>query len=841
MEPHYQDESVTLWHGDCIDVMRTWPDASVDSIVTDPPYGLEFMGQEWDAPWAAGLGSNTAGMTAVGMTDGPRLPRPDYLGSPNPKCLACGGHRRGAHNVRACDCTAPRFPNTTQPRMTAFQAWCEEWAAEALRVLKPGGHLLAFGGTRTSHRLASGIEDAGFELRDSIAWLYGCHDDRTEVLTRRGWLPGLELREDDDVAQWTTAGTVELVRPSARQRYAYDGPLVPFRNADVDQLVTPNHRVYRQVAERRQVDGVRREAWSDWQVDEAGQVNRWQKMRLPAAGVHDGPGIGGTDYAALLGWVWSEGGFDPSGTGVRVYQSSVNQPCVDELAALFDRLGAHKRYDYERTWKGRGYTATTWFVSGDLARQVRADLPGKSPTYELLWRMTAAEKRALWDAAMKGDGSKAQRSFWQQNRDDLEWAQTLLACIGYRGKVADDPRGVLHWTDRPTVEMQARHLAAEREEYVGDVWCVTVPSGAFLVRRNGKVSVSGNSGFPKSSLNVGRAIAQVVEPGWELGDALPAPAEPWSGHGTALKPAGEPIVVARKPLVGTVAGNVLRYGTGALNIAGCRVEGDGGGTRCGNRDESGECMGHPTTNGSLGDGVMRHAVESSGVGRWPTNVVLSHGVTADGFDACADGCLPGCAVRELDEQTGVTTGLGDTGGGSRFFPTFRYEAKAGTDERPRVAAEGAGRVIEGTTKRCRVCGCKTIKAPNPMPTCGHDDVERVPTAAREEHVAHPTVKPVSLIRWLVRLVTPPGGTVGELFGGSGTTGEACVIEGMRCLMVEKHAPYLPLIVKRLSKPIALDLFAGLDVPSAPTRRKAAARVPQLPTALEVRGLWDDDV
>src|SRR5690606_18084602 len=90
-------------------------------------------------------------------------------------------------------------------------------------------------------------------------------------------------------------------------------------------------------------------------------------------------------------------------------------------------------------------------------------------------------------------------------RGALEWAQALLASIDCRGKVADDPRGALHWTARPTVELQARHLADASEDYIGEVWCVTVPSGAFIVRRNGRVSVSGNSGFPKS-LDVSKAI-----------------------------------------------------------------------------------------------------------------------------------------------------------------------------------------------------------------------------------------------------------------------------------------------------------------------------------------------
>lgn len=83
-------------------------------------------------------------------------------------------------------------------------------------------------------------------------------------------------------------------------------------------------------------------------------------------------------------------------------------------------------------------------------------------------------------------------------------------------------------------------------------------------------------------------------------------------------------------------------------------------------------------------------------------------------------------------------------------------------------------------------------------------------AASSSAVAHPTVKPLDLMRWLVRLVTPPGGLVLDPFAGSGTTAEACVIEGFRCITIEREPTYLPLIVARLTKPIALDLFGGLD-------------------------------
>jgi hypothetical protein len=773
------------------------------------------MGKDWDR-FSADPVSRSWDTKGRSMTGAPRRDRGAPGGatakthiSDNPRCRKCGRVINGRDTdkgFKVCHCEAPDIyaPNTSARN---FQQWCELWATECWRVLRPGGHLLAFGGTRTFHRLTTGIEDAGFEIRDSIAWLYACHDNQTEILTRRGWINGLDLTPTDDVAQWATDGIVTLTRPTALHRYPYDGRMIRFRNADVDQLVTPNHRVYRQTAERTQVAGTRTRTWSDWRVDQAGHINRWQPMRLPAAGEHNGPGIGGTDYAALLGWVWAEGGFDLTGTGVRVYQSSVNRPFVDELAALFDRLGPHKRYDYQRQWKGRAYTSSTWFISGDLARQVRADLPGKSPTWDLLWRMTAAEKRALWDAAMKGDGSKGQRVFWQQNRDDLEWAQALLAGISSRGKVADDPRGVLYWSDRPTVELQARHLVDAAADYTGEVWCVTVPSGAFIIRRNGRVSVSGNSGFPKS-LDVGKAIdkaagatreavgplqsvqnhnlpgtgARFRNPDELGGERITVPtatapatdaARQWHGWGTALRPAHEPIVVARKPLQGTVSSNVQAWGTGAINIDACRVattDDLNGGGYSGERREAEGATSYAIRRGGLGDFKQP-------AGRWPANVALD-GPTADSLDAETGTLTSGAnptrrgsdkfrdAYGEFKGQEECTPARGaDSGGPSRFYPVFRdpddswpawkYTPKAPTRERPTTVDD------QGNTS------------------------------------SHPTVKPVDLFAWLIRLVVPPDGTFIDPFAGSGASGEAATLERVNAILIEKDPTSLPLITARL--------------------------------------------
>lgn len=136
-----------LLKGDCIEQMRRIPDNSVDAVVTDPPYGIGFMGHAWDTPESAPGGFRRRG-----------------------RGKDTGAHREGADGAGAMD--AGRY-DLSLTANRAFQVWVEAWADECFRILKPGGHMLAFGGARTWHRLAAGIEDAGFEIRDSIAWLYG--------------------------------------------------------------------------------------------------------------------------------------------------------------------------------------------------------------------------------------------------------------------------------------------------------------------------------------------------------------------------------------------------------------------------------------------------------------------------------------------------------------------------------------------------------------------------------------------------------------------------------------------------------------------------------------------
>jgi site-specific DNA-methyltransferase (adenine-specific) len=241
---------------------------------------------------------------------------------------------------------------------------------------------------------------------------------------------------------------------------------------------------------------------------------------------------------------------------------------------------------------------------------------------------------------------------------------------------------------------------------------------------------------PNGRPNMVRVNASVLSP--RVDAPITASATPeaaaWEGWGTALKPAWEPIVVARKPLIGTVAANVMRFGTGALNIDATRV-GTEGGTAKGTLPKG-------KSNGVYGDGLNGACeIKQLDAGRWPANLVH------DGSDEVL-GLFPGTPM----------TGFGDSGSAARFF----YCAKASKAERG-----------EGNT--------------------------------------HMTVKPIALMRWLVRLVTPPGGCVLDPFAGSGTTGLAAMAEGFAATLIEAEAPYADIIASRLERAKATPVQETMDL------------------------------
>jgi DNA modification methylase len=462
LEPYYRDEQVTLHCADSLDLLPTLPDASVDAIVTDPPYELGFMGKSWDS---TGIAYNT-------------------------------------------------------------ELWRHCW-----RVLKPGGHLVAFGAPRTYHRLAVAIEDASFEIRDSLHWVFGSGFPKGQDIAK-----SIDKRRDD------------------RER--------------VLQVT----------------------AWLAAARDAAGWANR----RIDA--------------------LWG-----------------------------FDGMAGH--------WTTQGKAASV-------------------PTLEQWQRL------------------RAELGF-----DDTEILPLVEVLNGRKHTLAES------WAQREIVGQHSR---------------IRQPSDVFT--------------------NLGTGDYDVTAP-------ASGAARKWQGWNTSLKPAHEPIVLARKStgFESTVA-NVLLHGTGALNIDGCRTEAGED-----YREKCASVVGIASSRNGATLGEWTGARENSAhpAGRWPTDVLFGHG------PACIDGgaCQLDCPVAEL-------------GANARFFPVFRYEAKAPRSERPRGA--------DGTV--------------------------------------HTTVKPLALMQWLVRLVTPPGGTVLEPFAGSGTTLEACVLEGFNAIGIEREQAYADLCVARLSKPMMPALF-----------------------------------
>jgi site-specific DNA-methyltransferase (adenine-specific) len=221
----------------------------------------------------------------------------------------------------------------------------------------------------------------------------------------------------------------------------------------------------------------------------------------------------------------------------------------------------------------------------------------------------------------------------------------------------------------------------------------------------------------------------------------------WEGWGTALKPAVEPICLARKPLSeGTIAANVLKHGTGAINVDGCRIAGIPEPTRFDPKKHSHDGYRMTATGKECADRAK--SVE----GRWPANLI--HDGSEEVLAAFPESGPP-CGSAKKGESQGWIAGspashpgsnaayVGDTGNAARFF----YTAKADSDDR---------------------IGSK-----------------------------HPTVKPVDLMQWLVRLVTPKGGIVLDPFAGTGTTAEACFREGMRCILIERETAYQADIRRRM--------------------------------------------
>lgn len=302
---------------------------------------------------------------------------------------------------------------------------------------------------------------------------------------------------------------------------------------------------------------------------------------------------------------------------------------------------------------------------------------------------------------------------------------------------------------------------------------------------------------------------------WIYGTGFPKSLNVGEGRGTALKPAHEPIVLARKPLIGTVAANVERFGTGAINVDGCRIattDNLNGGAYSGDERKRDNYSGTDATADASLTRLRRGIGEyTPPLGRFPANVLFSH------LPDCGDECEPGCPVAELDRQSGdrrsTLTGRGDP---SVAHAPISDAPNRGMFGRGNKASQGALYADSGGASRFfyvakpsrteRDAGCEHIPACTGGEATGREDdsagTHNLRAGAGRTGGArnsHPTVKPIDLMRYLVRLVTPPGGLVLDPFTGSGTTGCAALLEGARfvgCELDEK-GEYLPIAEARM--------------------------------------------
>ena len=660
--------TITLHHGNCLDVLAGMPDASVDAVVTDPPYGL------------ANTDPLHVADTIVRWVNGDR----DYI---------------------------PEGAGFMGKAWDAFVPPVAVWD-ECLRVLKPGGHVLTFAGSRTVDLMTLGLRLAGFEIRDSIAWLYG-----------QGFPKSLDVSKAIDKAA-NAAPLWDEIRAHIREWRDRAG----MTNGDLNAAL----------GTATNGSGMARH----WTSEEGGQHSipskaMWQRLK------------------ALLGWpdcdldatydAVKDGAERPA---IGVQRGAMSGWSMDGSTRFVDRdVTAPATPDAER-WQGWG-TA--------LKPGLEPVVVGRKP----LTGTVAANVLAYGTGALNIDGCRIETS------DNLNGG-------GYSGELR------------------------RKEQYTS--------------------TDSAPGAVPLSRLN--RGIGEFVQPSgrWPANVILDEDMAGVLDEQSGTRPSSGGAAFEQSGYGGTVGLNrtdrrEIGYGDSGASRFFFVASHDKGDTSAltgqGSRIESCE--------------TVSTAAESSSQPRQFGGSAPSDAATSGHLDTAPQTGSPSTSATPSGSRPSgrlATPTTPNTGAGSS--PEQRPDEHTPTGSRARSAAPSAQTDTTTTTTSPSTSGGSAAPATSsttpPWRALGDTDSARfryVAKAPKRERpavdgTAHPTVKPLALMRWLVRLVTPPGGVVLEPFAGSGATVEACIIEGFHCIAIEREAEYLPLIRHRIDRNQATEPDADTD-------------------------------
>lgn len=340
---------------------------------------------------------------------------------------------------------------------------------KALRVLKPCGYLLAFGGTRTFHRIAVAIEDAGFEIRDTIMWLYGCLSEDTEVLTDKGFKHYHKITKNDKIRIYDTENNIyKWEKPEKWQAYNInEDTCYHIKSNSTDQIVSKNHRVY-----------VERDGKLVWQFAE----NLSKMERVPILS-YDIPYIQeGKSNILLTDLLWQ------------------SENLVEKLFCEWQR---NKECKEISLW-GKEPFLERW---NNLSQKEREICQPKNKICKMPQRIyNDGEKRWLCNGTQIVSGTSNKKTIIENGMCPSYRPQCRKQQDREFDAVCDKPRPqkLRMWKTYKTT------LATiEPIKYSGIIFCPTVSTGCFVARRNGKVFLTGNSGFPKS-MNIGLKVGEML-------------------------------------------------------------------------------------------------------------------------------------------------------------------------------------------------------------------------------------------------------------------------------------------------------------------------------------------